>query len=90
MLSLTTEQVEVILKKTAASFPHDECLTCECFLGLVMQLKIDAEPGAQTLLAKYKIPHKEMHACLGCDPCPAGDRYAQHIRQHGTGKLITL
>ena len=83
-------QVEVILKETAESFPYDACLTCECFLGLVAQLGIVADPAGRSLLEQYKVPRKEMHACLGCDPCPPGDHYAKYIRQKQARKIITL
>ena len=39
---LTRAEVEKLLEEARASFPHDECLTCECFLGYLTQLGIDA------------------------------------------------
>jgi hypothetical protein len=90
MPELTSAQAESIIKESAESFPHDACLTCECFLGLVSQLSIDTEPAGRTVLEAYKVPRKEMHACLGCDPCPPGDRYAGYMRQKQSRKLITL
>jgi hypothetical protein len=90
MPCLTSTQVETILTETAASFPQDSCLTCECFLGLVMQLGLDADTDCQPLLAQYKVPRKEIHNCLGCDPCPPGNSYAKYIRFKQAEKIITL
>ena len=90
MISLSSAKIEEILLETTADFPHDYCLTCECFLGLVMQLKIDSEPAAQPLLEFYKVQRKDMHACLGCNPCPPGNRYANYIKHKTTEKIITL
>jgi hypothetical protein len=90
MPELVTEPVEVILSQAVENFPHDDCLSCECFLGLVAQLGIAASPADRSLLAQYKIPRKEMHACLGCDPCPPGERYAKYIHSKQASKIITL
>ncbi|MCX6066636.1 MAG: hypothetical protein NT121_12905 [Chloroflexi bacterium] len=90
MPNLTLTEVETVLHETVASFPHDPCLTCECFLGLVARLRLDAGAESQPLLDTYKVPRQEMHSCLGCDPCPPGNRYAQYIQQKQAAKLITL
>ena len=42
---LTRDEVRVLLEQARQSFPHDDCLTCECFLGYVAQLGIDADEG---------------------------------------------
>lgn len=90
MPELTSAQVENILQETAANFPHQACLTCECFLGLVALLGMDAQLDSRPLLDAYKVPRKEMHACLGCDPCPPGESYAKYIRHKQNMKIITL
>ncbi len=80
MPRLTPEQLDLLLAETVNSFPHQECLTCECFLGLVARLSIDAGAAAAPRLAPYKVPRAQIHACLGCDPCPPGNQYARYTR----------
>ena len=90
MPDLLSAQVEAMLKETVESFPHAACLTCDCFLGLVAQLRIATDVTCRPLLEQYKVSRKEMQACLGCDPCPPGDSYAKYIRHKQVGKLIPL
>lgn len=33
---------------------------------------------------------KDMHKCLGCDPCPPGDLYAEYTKKKQKSDLITL
>lgn len=75
MTKLIPVQVESLLNEAVESFPHDACLTCECFLGYVAQLRVDAEAGSKELLDKYQVERSSIHGCLGCDPCPPGDFY---------------
>lgn len=79
-----------MLKETVEAFPHAACETCECFLGLVAQLRVDAEPECRNLFAAYQVERNQIHACLGCDPCPPGDRYAAHQRAKRNTPLIKL
>jgi len=53
--SLTREDVKTLLDRARESFPHDACLTCECFLGYVAQLGIDAGEDVRAMLAKMGI-----------------------------------
>jgi hypothetical protein len=38
---LTRDELGALLEQARQSFPHDECLTCECFLGYLAQLGMD-------------------------------------------------
>ena len=90
MTKLILETVCKILDETELSFPHGECLTCECFLGLAAQLKVDAQPDAKEAVSKYQVGRERVHACLGCDPCPPGERYVLYKREKRLSNLITL
>ena len=90
MSKLAREKVQSILAETAADFPHGECLTCECFLGLVVQLRVDSEPAGKEYAEACMVDRKQQHGCLGCDPCPPGDRYAAYMRDKHSSTLITL
>jgi hypothetical protein len=81
MTRLTSAQIDSLLKEAEESFPHGACLTCECFLGYVAQLRVDAETGCRDLFDPYKVERGSIHGCLGCDPCPPGDLYAAHQRK---------
>ena len=80
--SLTFFEVLTLINKTIEDFPHDECKTCECFLGYVTQLGIDSDESSIPLLDGYKPRREKIHSCLGCDPCPPGDRYGQYLREN--------
>jgi hypothetical protein len=90
MTKLTAEQVKTYLDEAEASFPHDACLTCECFLGLTTQLHIDTGGDGRNLLGVFKVERGRMHQCLGCDPCPPGDLYAKYMRENRKSSLIIL
>ena len=78
---LTREQVNDLIRQAVASFPHQECAACECFLGYLTQLRLDSEESGETLVAEYQSRHSGVHACLGCDPCPAADLFARYLRE---------
>jgi len=82
--------LETILKETVASFPHAACKTCECFLGLVAQLQVDAKPDEKGFDSHYKVERKQIHSCLGCDPCPPAERYTAYQREKRNQTLIKL
>ena len=78
---LSLAEVRELIKKAEVSFRHEECKTCECYLGYVTQLEIDSAPEAREYLASIQPDREEIHACLGCDPCPPGMLYSQYLRR---------
>ena len=90
MLKLDPEQVRSLLKKAEEDFPHGACSTCECFLGYVAQLQIDADAQSKETFQPYKFRREGIHGCLGCDPCPPGNLYAAYVKQKQKPPLITL
>jgi len=78
---LNHQQLEMLLEQAKEAFPHEACLTCECFLGYVAQLGIDADEDVAALLAEIGIKRERTHSCLGCDPCPPADLFADYLRQ---------
>lgn len=79
--SVSVAQVKVLIGNAIDAFPHEYCWTCECFLGYVTQLEIDADQPRHPFFQDYRPPRGQVHSCLGCDPCPPGDHYAQYL--HG-------
>ena len=90
MSRMTKTQIQTRLAEAETSFPHTACLTCECFLGYVAQLRLDADEDGKELLAQYKVERDKMHSCLGCDPCPPGDLSVAYIREKRKNTLITI
>lgn len=78
--SPTRQEVKSLLQHARESYPHDACLTCECFLGYVAQIAIDAGVDLRSLLAEMGIDRKRTHSCLGCEPCPPADLFAEYLR----------
>jgi hypothetical protein len=78
---LSAAAVTALIKKAEESFRHQECTTCECYLGYLTQLEIDADPDGQQILWEYQPEREEIHACLGCDSCPPGILYATYLRK---------
>jgi len=89
MQKLSRKEVQAFLAEAADSFPHDACLTCECFLGYVTRLRVDSDSASRDLIGEYKVERASIHSCLGCDPCPPGDLYAEYVRNQQP-PLITL
>lgn len=90
MPKLNLEQTQTLLKQAEESFPHGACSTCECFLGYIAQLRIDSDGQCKEAFTPYKVRREEIHSCLGCDPCPPGNLYAEYIKQKQSPPLITL
>ena len=90
MLKLERDKLQALLTQAEDSFPHGACNTCECFLGYLAQLRIDSDPAEKDLFLPFKVDRKDMHKCLGCDPCPPGDLYAEYMKKKQSSNLITL
>ena len=78
--TLTIEEVDAILRQLDAALPHAECRTCECLQGFLTQLSLDAPEDAGALIRPWLAARGEMHGCLGCAPCPPGERFADYLR----------
>ena len=79
--SLSTQDVENMVKNVMADIPHEECRTCDCFHGFLTQLVLDAGEDAASIIDQFKIDRDQMHGCLGCDPCPPGSAFARYLKQ---------
>ena len=77
---LSVAEVKELITKAEASFRHEDCQTCECYLGYIAQLMIDSDQEAKDFLSGYMTPREEMHACLGCDPCSPGILHDNYLR----------
>jgi len=90
MSKLGRDELQTLLQAAENSFPHGECNTCECFLGYLAQLRVDSDSADKDLFLPFKVDRKDMHHCLGCDPCLPGDLYAEYMLKKQRTTLITL
>lgn len=81
MLKLGRDEIQALLQGAEDSFPHGACNTCECFLGYLAQLRIDSDSADKDLFIPFKVDRKDMHKCLGCEPCPPGNLYAAFMKK---------
>jgi hypothetical protein len=82
--TLSVSEVKEFIEKAESSFRHEECATCECYLGYVTHLKIDSTPESQQFLKEYEPDRDQIHSCLGCDPCSPGTLYANYLRKRSS------
>jgi hypothetical protein len=80
-LPLSLDTVKELIRNAESAFRHDECAACECYLGYVTQLELDADPEGRDFIRDYKPPRGQIHACLGCDPCPPGVLYSNYLQK---------
>ena len=78
---LTKGDIEAFLTRLREGAPRPECWSCECLRGFIAQLGLDASDDAKSLLAKYGTARGRTHRCLGCEPCPAANLFAQYLVQ---------
>lgn len=71
-------EVENILVEMEPYLADEQCRSCECLQSLIVQLQID-QLGEIEELQSLRVPKNQMHACLGCDPCPPGKRYSEYL-----------
>jgi hypothetical protein len=90
MSKLGRDEVQNFLQGAEDLFPHGACNTCECFLGYIAQLRIDSDSESRDLFIPFKVDRTSIHHCLGCDPCPPGDLYAQYMLKKQKSTLIKL
>jgi hypothetical protein len=73
-------KIEKHCKIIRESAMKNDCWTCDCLQGYVMQLLIDLEKEAVTELKKLLQDRKLLHSCLGCDPCPPGELFTEYLK----------
>ena len=90
MPKLGRNELQELIRQGEDAIAHGTCYTCECFLGYLAQLRIASDLVDKDLFLPFKVDRKEMHHCLGCDPCPPGDLYAEYMKRKQNSSLIHL
>jgi hypothetical protein len=88
LMKLERSDVQKLVDETLRSMPHEECRTCDCFLGFITQLELDAQEDVSTIANPLKVPRGQMHSCLGCSPCPPAEAYSDYIRKNEKRKRL--
>ena len=72
---ISRREAEKILRDQQASLPREECRTCECYQGFLVQLEAETAEGIKDIIDPLRVNPFEMHQCLGCDPCPPAEAF---------------
>jgi hypothetical protein len=79
--NLNRREVAERVREATSSLPRDECRTCDCFQGFLVQLELDFGEDVADIVSAWRIGRESMHGCLGCDPCPPGSAFAEYLKQ---------
>jgi hypothetical protein len=60
------------------------CRGCDCFQGLLTQLKLDYQIDNPSVIDDMTLPRMQQHQCLGCDPCPPAELFTKYIHDKHT------
>jgi hypothetical protein len=78
-MGMKRNDVRALVDDALMDLPRKECRTCDCFLGFLTQLELDAEDDVRDITSPLRVPKSEMHGCLGCNPCPPGAAFARYL-----------
>lgn len=69
-----------LFEKLRPWLDDDRCRTCDCLQGALTQIELDDETDTKELVSPHKVTREQMHPCLGCNPCPPAEAWAEYIR----------
>lgn len=73
-----------MIQKAEDAFRHEQCATCEVYLGYITQLRIDSDAEGNKFLKEYLPTRDKIHSRLGCDPCPPGILYGNYLLKNSS------
>ena len=80
-MKLNRTEVQKLIDEVLLKMPHDDCRTCDCFLGFIAQLELDSQEDVSGITNPLKALREEIHGCLGCNPCPPAEVHSNYIRR---------
>lgn len=86
-MNLKRSDVQNLVDGAVSRMPHEECRTCDCFLGFIAQLELDSQEDVSDIASPLKVPREQMHCCLGCNPCPPAEAHSNYIRQNQEAEM---
>jgi hypothetical protein len=81
---LKRTEVQELIESVRREMPHEDCRTCDCFLGFVTRLELDCREDVSDITNPLKTQTDQVHGCLGCNPCPPAEAYTEYIRKNLT------
>lgn len=78
---LSMNDVKDCLDRLKELVSKDDCWSCDCLQGFLVRLELDSVEDVTSLTSPLKVPTERMHGCLGCDPCPPGEAFAEYLRR---------
>jgi hypothetical protein len=84
---VTREAVKRFIERLQEQLPREECRSCDCLQGFLVQLEMDATEDVADLTSLLKVDPSEMHSCLGCNPCPPAESFSEYLRKQKDDKL---
>ena len=78
---MNIETLKSNLATAYSSLPREECQTCECWLGFLAKVEIDLGKERSSWISEYRSNNDRINSCLGCDPCPPADLFAEYLRE---------
>jgi hypothetical protein len=83
---VTREDVKGFIERLCEQLPREECRSCDCLQGFLVQLEMDAAEDVTDLTSALKVDASEMHGCLGCNPCPPAESFSEYLRKQKDDK----
>ena len=78
---LSFDDVKNILENLKKSIPRTECLYCDCFQGLIIQLELDSANNVTKLTDPFIVPLSQIHYNFECDTCPPREAFSKYINE---------
>jgi len=78
---LNLKEVKSLLEQLKSSAHKEECWSCDCLQGFLVQLKFDSLDDIDATISPLKVPRTKMHSCLGCIPCPPAEVYSDYMKK---------
>jgi len=79
-MPLSRQGVANIVDRLREVVEKDDCWTCSCLQGLLVQLELDADEDVTDVTGPLKVARDDMHQSLGCDPCQSGLLFAEYLK----------
>lgn len=82
----TRKEIAAYLHRLRTKVEREECYSCDCLHGFLMQLQLDIDEDMGDLFDAFAVPRSMLHPCMGCVPCFPGELYSEYILKQQTEK----
>ncbi len=81
-MKIERSEIQRLIDDVLREMPHEDCRTCDCFLGFITRLELDSLEDVSDITNPLKPLRAQIHGCLGCNPCPPAEAYTNYTRQN--------